>query len=210
MYILHCKRVCDGSFLKYIWLFFEKNTKQKLNHPCLVKEYWISNIEGLYQLVLSYVTLSLHHTVLSSLLLPLRVLIECHVGCKSHYNFNLLVPSTSTGLISSSVQPWQLPEHSIQGSNAHGSVVLLSAAGTLLETIHLWGGGTAEKSAAWWFCLCLELKVLLLNGNFRKVECCGIIEFHSSGLLNLGFAWTSWPVPMARLEVWMSVLCICT
>lgn len=130
MYILHCKGVCDGSFLKYIWLFFEKNTKQKLNHPCLVKEYWISNIEGLYQLVLSYVTLSLHHAVLSSLLLPLRVLIERHVGCKSHYNFNLLVPSTSTGLISSSVQPWQLPEHSIQGSNAHGSVVLLSAAGT--------------------------------------------------------------------------------
>lgn len=42
----------------------------------------------------------------------------------------------------------------------------------------------------------------------KEIKCCGIIEFHSSGLLNLGFVWTSFPT-YDEVESDPCTVCVC-
>jgi len=74
------------------------------------------------------------------------VLIEPDPGCRSHHNSNLLVPSTLTGLSSSSVQRWQWPEPFAGVSAVLGSKdPALCHLENLLDTIQAWEGGTAGR-----------------------------------------------------------------
>lgn len=135
----------------------------------------------------------------SPLLLPLHVSIEPHPGCRSHHGSDLLVPSTPTGLSSSSVNPDndRSPLHKRPTRSAlYPCSVQLGTPlrhNTSLGRRGRWEKGLHGCVYLWscWYC-CWMVTV------GKAVKWWGIIELHSSALLNLGLH----ELPALPLHLW--------